>query len=133
MRTKDRTGNVLVVEDDASARQQLLELFSNDYCVHVARDWRAAIDVLRTRSIDTVTLDPWIPGIQGRDLLSRIREVNPHARVIIVTKHKLSLWFDDMVREEVFDYVPKPFEARVLLQSVRKSMVRPEAAVLSPH
>lgn len=128
MRTRETSGNVLVVEDDASARSELRRILEGSYNVIEAESGGDALAVLRTHSIDTVTLDPWLTGMQGRELLTRIREADPGVRVIIVTEHRLSLWFDDMVREEVFDYVPKPFLERDLMRSIRRSMVRPEAA-----
>ena len=132
MRNRENTGSVLVVEDDSSARDQLRAILTDgDYRVFEAQNGTRALDLLRKVKIDTVTLDPWLPGIQGRELLTRIREVNPRARVIIVTGHRLSLWFDDMVREEVFDYLPKPIESRELLRSVKRSMVRREALAVT--
>lgn len=128
---REKKGNVLVVEDDASARDALRALLSPAYEVHVAADGGSALEILREVPVDTITLEPWLAGIQGRRLLTEIRRVNPQARVIIVTAHRLSLWFDDTVREEVFDYLPKPFEPRDLLRSVDRAMARAVAACLS--
>ena len=126
MRNGQRTGHVLVVEDDTSARDQLLRILRDDYEVFVASSSANAIDLLKKTPVDTVTLDPCMTGIQGRELLTGIREACPQARVIIVTRHRLSRWFDDMVRDEIFDYVPKPYDRRDLLRVVRQSMVRRE-------
>ena len=128
---REKKGNVLVVEDDASARDALRALLSPEYEVFVAADGGSALEILREVPVDAITLEPWLAGIQGRRLLTEIRRANPQARVIIVTAHRLSLWFDDTVREEVFDYLPKPFEPRDLLRSVDRAMVRAVAACLS--
>lgn len=119
-------GSILVVEDDRMARESLRRLLQPHYDVEVASNGAGALEILRNTEIDTVTLEPWLQGIQGRELLSRIRAATPGARIVIVTGHPLSMWFDDGVRDEVFDYLPKPFEPRELLRVVRKSLVRIE-------
>ena len=122
-----KNGNVLVVEDDPSAREALRTVLKGEYEVFVAENGIHALDILRSVHIDTVTLEPWLPGVQGREILTRIRETSPNIRVIIVTGQRLSLWFDDMVREEVFDYLPKPFDRKDLLRAVARSLTRPHA------
>lgn len=119
-----KKGNVLVIEDDASARESLKAVLKGDYEVFVASNAAQAIDVLKSVHIDTVTLEPWLPGIQGKEVLSRIRETRPQARVIIISGQQLSRWFDDMVRDEIFDFLPKPFNRRDLLRTVERSVVR---------
>ena len=128
-----KKANVLVVEDDPGARESLRTVLKSDYEVFVAESAVHAIDILRSVHIDTVTLEPWLPGIQGREILTRIREASPQARVIIVTGQRLSLWFDDMVREEIFDYLPKPFDRRDLLRAVDRSLVRRELLAQAAH
>jgi DNA-binding NtrC family response regulator len=122
-----KRGSVLIVEDDASARESLRTVLKQDYDVFVAENGPQALKILKTVPIDTVTLEPWLPGLQGREVLRRIRELSPQVRVIIVTGQRLSVWFDDMVREEIFDYLPKPFDRRDLLRTVARSLVRQHA------
>jgi len=119
-----KRGNVLVVDDDPSAGDGFNIVLGSEYEVSVAVSAASALESLRTGGFQTVVLEPWLAGVQGGVLLGRIRETAPQSRVIIVTGHRLSLWFDDTVRDEVFDYLPKPFEPRELLRSVRRSMVR---------
>jgi DNA-binding NtrC family response regulator len=124
-----KRGNVLVVEDDPNAREAIRSVLKQEYDVFVAESGAQALKILSSVHIDTVTLEPWLPGLQGREILKRIREVNPAARVIIVTGQRLSVWFDDMVREEIFDYLPKPFDRRDLLRTVARSLVRQQPRV----
>jgi len=71
-----------------------------------------------------VTLEPRLRGIQGRELLTLIRAKSPQVPVILVTGYRLSLWFDDMIRDEIFDYIPKPFDKTEVLSAVTKSVKR---------
>lgn len=119
-----KRGSILVVEDDANARESLREVLKRDYDVFVAETGAQALQILERVHIDTVTLEPWLSGIQGREILKRIRDANPRARIVLVTGQRLSVWFDDMVREEIFDYVPKPFDQRDLLRTIGRSVSR---------
>ena len=121
MRTR---GKVLVIDDNTGVGESIRTILKPHFEVFTAASGARALNILRTHDIDTVTLEPWLPGIQGRELLNRIRAADQRVRVILVTGHPLSLWFDDGVREEVFDYLPKPFDAKDVLQAVRRSSVR---------
>ena len=124
-----KKGKVLIIEDDAGVRESLRTILKRDYDVFVATSGHQALEILRDTSIDTVTLEPWLAGAQGREVFERIRRASPAARVIIVSGQRLSRWFDDTVREEVFDYLPKPFEKRDLLRAIERSLVRTGTAL----
>ena len=119
-----KKGKILIIEDDAGVRESLRLVLKRDYEVFVAENGAKALELLEQTSVDTVTLEPWLPGVQGREVFEHIRRASPKARVIIVSGHRLGLWFDDMVREEVFDYLPKPFDNRDLLKAIERSLVR---------
>src|SRR5436190_10355136 len=123
-RPMPKRGSVLIVEDDSSARESLREVLKRDYEVFVAESGSQALEILNSVHIDTVTLEPWLSGIQGREILTRIRDASPQARIILVTGQRLSVWFDDMVREEIFDYIPKPFDQGDLLRTIGRSLAR---------
>ena len=116
--------NVLIVEDDAGARESLRMILKAQFNVLMAENGPCALDILQNQAVDAVTLEPRLRGIQGRELLSRIRSVRPDVPVILVTGHRLSRWFDDMIREEIFDYIPKPFDTSEVLSAIRKSVTR---------
>ena len=116
--------NVLVVEDDVGARESLRMLLKEDYNVLLAENGPCALHILESQPVDALTLEPRMRGIQGGQLLKLIRATNPGVPVILVTGHRLSRWFDDMIRDEIFDYIPKPFDTAEVLTAIRKSMRR---------
>src|SRR5262249_4910737 len=116
--------SVLIVEDDAGAREALRMILKTEFNVLIAENGTEALQILEREAVDTVTLEPRLRGIQGRELLSLIRDKNPQIPVILVTGHRLSRWFDDMIREEIFDYIPKPFDKTEVLTAVLKSVRR---------
>ena len=68
-----------------------------------------------------VTLEPRLRGLQGRELLDRLRARDAEVPIILVTGHSLSRWFEEVIRDEIFDYIPKPFDTTEVLTAVRKS------------
>ena len=113
--------NVLVVEDDHGARESLRIILKEDYNVLLAENGPRALEILGRERVDVVTLEPRLRGLQGRELLDRLRARNSEVPIILVTGHNLSRWFDDVIRDQCFDYIPKPFDTLEVLTAVRKS------------
>ena len=116
--------SVLIVEDDAGAREALRMILKKEFNILIAKNGTEALEILEREAVDTVTLEPRLRGIQGRELLTLIRATSPQVPVILVTGYRLSLWFDDMIRDEIFDYIPKPFDKTEVLSAVTKSVKR---------
>ncbi len=76
-----------------------------------AADGGSAVDAYRDESFDLVTMDIVMPGIDGLEALTRIRRIDPQARVVMVSainqKSKLSACID----AGAIDFVVKPFDA----------------------
>lgn len=113
--------NVLVVEDDPGVSQSLRFILKEDYNVLLAESAGRALEILASERVDAVTLEPRLRGIQGRELLELLRQRIPDVPIILVTGHRLSRWFDATIRDEVFDYIPKPPDTDEVLTAVRKS------------
>src|SRR4051812_8491994 len=65
---------ILVVEDDLTQRSVLFDLFTDEgYEVILASDGEAAIKILTTVRPELVTLDLCLPGVDGSEVLERIR------------------------------------------------------------
>ena len=79
---------VLVVDDDPSARDLLVEFFrSRGFVVAGAQDGRAAIATLQrsNASFGLVVTDLNLPGADGFAVLHAARQANPSSYVVIVT------------------------------------------------
>ncbi|MEM7756169.1 MAG: response regulator transcription factor [Planctomycetota bacterium] len=126
-------GRVLVIEDERSIREAVVEaLSSGGYTALSEPDGRAGLDTALAASIDLVLLDLMLPGLDGLEVLSHIRTVRPGLPVICLTAMGEP---EDRVRGLKLgadDYVVKPFGIDELLARIeavlRRSSERPQTA-----
>jgi CheY-like chemotaxis protein/two-component sensor histidine kinase len=115
------TRTILVVDDNEDARVMLADmLVALGHAVHTAADGYEALDVLAHVRADVAILDIGLPGMNGYELASRIRETSAHAiHLIALSGYGLP---NDLVRSERagFDaHLVKPVEIHRLVELIR--------------
>jgi DNA-binding response OmpR family regulator len=116
----DRSGTVLVVEDDLSTIQLIAQvLAAAGYEPLRAREGGEALRLIREREPDLVILDLALPGLDGRSFLLSLRADKRTKRlpVIVVSANADSL--SAFERRAVAAVLPKPFDVEALLAAVR--------------
>src|SRR5262245_527466 len=104
-------GRVLVVDDEAPVREVLGDYFvDRGYEVFSVRDGQEALAVFARERPDVVLLDVRMPGLDGLQVLRRLRETDPHVAVIMVTANEDVALAREMLSIGAFDYVAKPFD-----------------------
>ena len=117
------TETILVVEDEELLREMLIStLESKGYSVLVARDGTEAFALYQKHrhSIHLVLTDMGLPGLSGKDLVMRLTEINPSAKVIIA-----SGYLESEVRLETLlagakEFIQKPYEPADVLRIIRQ-------------
>src|SRR5262245_55113921 len=79
---------VLAVDDDSGVLQSLELILEEQYEVLVASDGSAALEVVRTRPIDAVLLDVLMPGLDGLEVLARMKAIDSSLGVILISALK---------------------------------------------
>ena len=126
-----RAQRILVVDDDRSTRHLIrLQLRSAGYAVETAGDGAAALARLRRKTFDLVLLDVWMPGMDGLEMLARLREEPSQPKVVVMTAADTSATLLQAVRQHAYKYVTKPVEPKDLVALVggvlaSKSEARP--------
>jgi len=116
-------GRILVVDDEpAVARVARDVLMGVGYDVDVCEGGRAALERFGPDRYDIVLLDITMPDVDGVEILRRLREADPRARVLLMTGHA-----SGTVRERLRDYpdvsiLSKPFSNERLALAVRRSL-----------
>jgi DNA-binding response OmpR family regulator len=111
---------VLVVEDEASLREGIVDLLTGDgHDVVAVGDGVAGVETGLRDPFDLVVLDLMLPRLDGMEVCRRLRAARPGTPILMLTARGSE---DDKVRglmEGADDYVTKPFSARELLARIR--------------
>ena len=111
---------ILVVEDEASLRDGIVDLLSGDgHAVSAVGDGVAGVEAGLREPFDLIVLDLMLPRLDGMEVCRRLRAARPGMPILMLTARGSE---DDKVRgliEGADDYVTKPFSARELLARVR--------------
>ncbi|MEO3946103.1 response regulator [Gorillibacterium sp. CAU 1737] len=79
---------ILIVDDQNGIRVLLVEVFSSEgYQTFQASNGKLALEIVVQESPDLVLLDMKIPGMDGLDILKRIKEIDPAMKVIMMTAY----------------------------------------------
>src|SRR6476646_5149443 len=76
---------ILVIDDEMGPRESLLMLLKPNYQVHTADCVEAGLKLLKEKQPDTIVMDIRMPGMTGIEGLRKIREIDPHLSVIMLT------------------------------------------------
>lgn len=115
---------VLIVDDETGPRESLKLLLKAHYRVEEADGGLRAMQIIRKRKVDLVTLDLRMPGMDGVAVLKSIKEYNPHIEVMIITGYGAGIHGSaaDMVRLGARSYYTKPFNVPQLMVEIAQAI-----------
>jgi len=124
---------ILIVEDEAAVARQIAAALTEDgHEPKTVNNGEAALEEASRTPFDLIVLDIRLPGIDGFEVLRRLRRQHLAARVLLLTARGA---VDDRVtglQLGADDYLPKPFAMRELVARVRALGRRyPEEPVMS--
>ena len=115
---------VLVIDDEMGPRESLRMLLKPNYQVHTADSVEAGIKLLKEKQPDAVITDIRMPGASGIEGLRRIREIDPHVAVIMLTGFGALETAQEALRLGANDYINKPFDAREMREVIGRNVER---------
>ena len=116
-------GNILIIDDDTQLTELLIEfLSSNKYNVVAKHTPEEGLEYLGAHNVDTIILDIMLPGMDGFQVLRKVRENLAIPIIMLTARGEVT---DRIVGLELGadDYLPKPFEPRELLARIQ-SVIR---------
>lgn len=118
-----KQANILVVDDQESMRDSCQQSLSRKgYEVDTANNGEEGLDLLKKKSYDLVILDLKMPGLNGIDVLKKIKENDPEIVVIVITGHATIESAVDAMKYGAFDFIPKPFTPESLRIIVKRAL-----------
>lgn len=112
---------ILVVEDDPDLREALsdtLDLAGAE--VFQAESGEDALKLLANTLVDMVVSDVNMGGMDGHQLLQKIKQSYPQIPVLLITAYGSISNSVDAIRNGAVDYLVKPFKPKVLIETVQK-------------
>lgn len=101
--------NVLLIDDEDRFLKTTKILLEKESCrIFTAPDGRQGVEHLMVNPIDVVVLDVRMPGIDGIEVLRRIKELQPTVEVIMLTGHSTLETAISGLKLGAFDYLTKP-------------------------
>ena len=115
--------SILVVDDHAIVREglkRILESTPSGWCVAEAGTGTEALELLRQAPFDLAVIDISMPGINGLELLRRVRWEFPRLRVLMLSMHAEEQYAMRAFKAGASGYVTKDSASRELAAAVRK-------------
>ncbi len=114
---------LLIVDDESSIREALKQVFEYEgHEVHLAPDGPSGLIDLPDFDPDVTFLDVKMPGMDGLDVLAKIREDRPKALVVMISGHGTIDTAVEATRKGAFDFLEKPLDTGRLLVTLRNAL-----------
>jgi DNA-binding NtrC family response regulator len=114
--------SILIVDDEEYVRDSLSNWFIEDgYNVESAENAMKALSILDSGNFDIVLADIKMPGMDGLELLRRIKSINKDSIVIIMTAFATVDTAVKALKDGAFDYITKPFDPDDLSHLIRNA------------
>ena len=119
------TAQVLVVDDEGTNRYSVSKTLQRvGYLVNEAGSGEEALEFVTDKNYDVVLTDIRMQGIDGVELLRRIKEESPDAIVILMTGFASLGTAVEALRLGAHDYLIKPSSSQDIRQSVSRGIER---------
>jgi DNA-binding NtrC family response regulator len=114
--------SILIVDDEESVRDSLFNWFVEDgYRVECAENAKSALLILENQEFDIILADIKMPGMDGLEMLRRIKLIKQDSIVIMMTAFATVDTAVQALKDGAFDYVTKPFDPDDLSHLIRNA------------
>lgn len=118
----ERKISILIVDDEESVRDSLYNWFIEDrYRVDCAENAKVALSMLESESFDIILADIKMPGMDGLEMLRRIKTIRKESIVIVMTAFATVDTAVQALKDGAYDYVTKPFDPDDLSHLIRNA------------
>lgn len=117
---------ILIVDDEEGMREFLTYMLEGEsYQVFTATNGLEALEKLRQEEFALVLADIKMPGIDGLEMLRRIKEIDEQAVVIVMTAYASLDSAIKAIKFDAYDYLVKPFaDTDKVLSIIEKGLAR---------
>jgi two-component system nitrogen regulation response regulator NtrX len=115
--------SVLIVDDEPGVRSALSGVLRDEgYQVDSVESGEACLELIGRQPFDVVVLDVWLPGMDGLATLTRMRERQVDAQVVIISGHGNVESAVRAIKMGAFDFVEKPLSLEKTVLVIRNAL-----------
>ena len=118
MQINETKRNILIIDDEEdilTTCQSILE--DEGYDVYIAKNSEESEEILKSKNINLVFLDVWLPNVDGLDILANIKKDYPEVSVIMMSGHAGVETAVRATKMGAYDFLEKPINISKLLSS----------------
>jgi DNA-binding NtrC family response regulator len=115
---------VLVVDDEPGVRASVKVILERECEIVEVADGLSALALAGSRAIDLCFLDIRLPGMEGIEVLGRLRQLDPSLPVVLVTAVRTVRTAVEAMKLGAYDYLTKPFGVDELRRVAQRALER---------
>jgi DNA-binding NtrC family response regulator len=120
---KANQNSILIVDDDKRLRDVLAKILGNKgFLTQTSEQGEDGITKILQDVFDIALMDLIMPGIDGMEVLKRVKKISPRTYVIIMTAYGTIDSAVEAIRHGAFDYVTKPFRTEEMMIVLEKAL-----------
>jgi two-component system, NtrC family, nitrogen regulation response regulator NtrX len=115
--------HILIVDDESSIRESLRGILEDEgYKTSVSPSGEDCLELLRKSGFDLILLDVWLTGIDGLEVLEKIREMEDPPEVIMISGHGTIETAVRATKLGAYDFAEKPLSLEKTLILVKNAI-----------
>lgn len=118
-----KEANILWIDDEIDLLKiHILFLQEKGHKIMTANNGTDAIEMVKENNFDIIFLDENMPGMNGLEVLAKIKEININIPIVMVTKNEEEDIMDEAIGSQIADYLIKPVNPKQILLAIKKNV-----------
>ena len=114
---------ILWVDDEVDLlKPHIIFLENKNFLIQTCNNGSDAVKMIRNENFDAVLLDENMPGLNGIETLTLMRDINTIIPIIMITKSEEENIMDDAIGNKISDYLIKPVNPKQIFLSLKKNL-----------
>jgi two-component system nitrogen regulation response regulator NtrX len=114
---------ILIVDDEEGIRETLSGIFEDEgYEVVTAASGEEALDIIKEHMPYILLLDVWLPGMDGIETMSKVKEIDNDIPVIVISGHGNIELAIKAIRLGAYDFLEKPLSLEKVLIVTKRAL-----------